>query len=134
MGQMDLVTNLWDNVVNKVCTHYLSSTFIGHTWHQSGLILESKGPRAIFQKKGGKGQNSWKFWPKCTQFENVLKKGSLMHATIACLKQLEYALPITFWAFHVSIRFTGSKKAIGSKKTAAGIYGWPDVNWAFFSE
>ena len=30
MGQMDLVVNFWDNVVNKVCACYLDSTFIGH--------------------------------------------------------------------------------------------------------
>ena len=45
--------------------------------------------RAIFQKKGKKEQNTWKFGQKCTKFENILKKGSLKHATIACMKQLE---------------------------------------------
>ena len=39
------------------------------------------------QKKGRKGQSIWKFGQKCTKFENILKKGS-----IACMKQLEYAL------------------------------------------
>ena len=34
MGQMDIVVNFWDNVVNKVCTRYLDSTFIGHVRHQ----------------------------------------------------------------------------------------------------
>ena len=48
--------------------------------------------RAIIQKKGKKGQNIWKFGQKCIKFENVLKKGSLMHATIARMKELEYAL------------------------------------------
>ena len=32
-----------------------------------------------------------KIWTKI-KFENILKKGSLMHAAIACMKQLEYAL------------------------------------------
>ena len=46
----------------------------------TGSILESKGMRAIFQKKGKKkivkkGQNIWKFGQKCTKFENILKKG-----------------------------------------------------------
>ena len=45
--------------------------------------------RAIFQKKDKKGQNIWKFGQK---FENILKKGSLMCATIAFMKQLEYTL------------------------------------------
>ena len=31
---MDLVVNVWDNVVNKVSTLYLDSTFIGHARHQ----------------------------------------------------------------------------------------------------
>ena len=35
MGQMDLVVNFCDNVVNKVCTRYLDSTFIGHARHQN---------------------------------------------------------------------------------------------------
>ena len=34
MGQMDLVVNLWDNVTNKVCTHYLHLTAICHARHQ----------------------------------------------------------------------------------------------------
>ena len=50
----------------------------------------------IFQKKGQKKrqkrQNIWKFGQKHTKFENILKKGSLVRATTACMKQLEYAL------------------------------------------
>ena len=30
MRQMDLLVNFWDNVVSKLCTCYLSSTFIDH--------------------------------------------------------------------------------------------------------
>ena len=53
--------------------------------------------RAIFQKKDQKKkrqkrQNIWKFGQKYTKFENIMKKVSLMRATIACMKQLEYAL------------------------------------------
>ena len=48
--------------------------------------------RAIIQKKGKKGQNIWKFGQKCIKFENILKKGSLVQATIPCMKQLEYVL------------------------------------------
>ena len=55
-------------------------------------ILDSKGMRAIFQKRGKKRQNIWKFGQQCTKFENILKKGTLVHATIACMKQQEYAL------------------------------------------
>ena len=33
MGQMDIV-NVWDDVVNKVCTRNLDSTFIGHVRQQ----------------------------------------------------------------------------------------------------
>ena len=42
--------------------------------NKSGPILESKGMRAIFQKKGKKEQNIWKFEQKYTKFENILKK------------------------------------------------------------
>ena len=38
-----------------------------------------------------KGQNISKFGQKCTKFENILKKGILLHVTIACMKQLEHA-------------------------------------------
>ena len=48
--------------------------------------------QARVQKKGKKGENIWKFGQKCIKFENILKKGSLMRATIASMKQLEYAL------------------------------------------
>ena len=34
MGQMDLVVNFWKNVLNKVYTRYLDSTFICHARHQ----------------------------------------------------------------------------------------------------
>ena len=57
-----------------------------------GSILESKGMRAIIQKKGKKGQNIWKFGQKCIKNENILKKGSLVQVTIPCMKQLEYVL------------------------------------------
>ena len=51
--------------------------------------------RAIFQKKDKKGQKGpkhFKIWEKYTKSENILKNSSLMCATIACMKQLEYAL------------------------------------------
>ena len=51
-----------------------------------------KGMRTIFQKKDKKRQNIWKFWQKCTNFENILKNGSLVSAIVARMKQLEYAL------------------------------------------
>ena len=60
----------------------------------SGPILESKGMRAIFQKKGKKGQNIWKFAQKCTKFENILKKGKWLRAIIARNKLLEKALAL----------------------------------------
>ena len=54
---------------------------------------------AIFQIKAKKGKifknlgkNVQNFGLRCMKFENILKKGSLMHATIACMKLLEYAL------------------------------------------
>ena len=56
----------------------------------TGPILESKGMCVIFQKKV---KNNWKFGQECTKFENILKKGSCLHAIIARNKQLEKALP-----------------------------------------
>ena len=43
-----------------------------------------------------KVQNIWKFGQKCTKFENILKKASLICATIACMKMLEYALQLSY--------------------------------------
>ena len=37
----------------------------------------------FFRKRAKKLQNIGKFGQKCTKFENILKKGSLMHATIS---------------------------------------------------
>ena len=43
--------------------------------YKSGPILDSMGMHAILRKrakKGGKkGQNTWKFWQKCTKFEDI---------------------------------------------------------------
>ena len=54
-----------------------------------GPILDSKGMCAIFQeqskKKSKKGQNIWKFGQNPTKYENILKNGSLMCTTIACM-------------------------------------------------
>ena len=52
-----------------------------------GPILDSEDMHTIFQKK-----DIWKFGQKCTKFENISKKGSLMCATITCMKQLKYPL------------------------------------------
>ena len=50
----------------------------------------------IFQKKGKKrakkGNILATYWAKLAKFENIMKKGNLMCATITCTKQLEYAL------------------------------------------
>ena len=50
----------------------------------------------IFQKKRQKNvkkeQNIWKFGQKCTRFENTLKKGRWLRATIARNNLLEKAL------------------------------------------
>ena len=35
IGQMDIVVNFWDIVVNNECTCYLDSTFIGHVRHHN---------------------------------------------------------------------------------------------------
>ena len=44
-----------------------------------------------FSGKGLKRAKYFKTWQKYKKFENILKKGSLMRVTIACMKQLEYA-------------------------------------------
>ena len=76
----------------------------------TGPILEGKGMCAIFQKKGKKkckkGRNIRKFRHKCTKFENILKKSSLMRATIACMKQLKYAL------YDITLLFAGTYAVI----------------------
>ena len=44
------------------------------------------------KKKGKTGQHIWKFGPKCTKFENILKKGMWLRAAIGRNKLLEKAL------------------------------------------
>ena len=69
------------------------------SFHRSN-DCEGTDVRAYSRKKGHwcdfseKGQNIWKFGQKCVKFENILKKGSLMGPTIACMKQLEYAMDV----------------------------------------
>ena len=56
-----------------------------------------------FSEKGQNRAKYLKIWQKCTKFENILKKkGSLMHVTTTCMKQLEYAL-IYIWNICVYI-------------------------------
>ena len=55
--------------------------------------------------KGKEGQNIWKFEQKYTKFANILKKGNLMCVTIACMKQLEYALAIAIWHFEILYKY-----------------------------
>ena len=47
---------------------------------------------AIFSEKEQKRAKYLKIGQKCKKFEEKLKKGSLVRATIACMKLLEYAL------------------------------------------
>ena len=46
----------------------------------------------IFQKKGRKREKKDKIFERSAKSENILKKGSLMRATISSMEQLEYAL------------------------------------------
>ena len=64
-------------------------------WNQGYSGPKCKGMHVIFQKndkKGKKRAKCLKIRQKFTKFKNILKKGSLMCATVACIKQLEYAL------------------------------------------
>ena len=45
-------------------------------WPNAGPILERKGMYTIFQRKGKKGQNIWKFGQKWTKFENFWKRAA----------------------------------------------------------
>ena len=55
-------------------------------------ILESKSMRVIFKKRVKKGKIFENLGKNGQNFENILQKGSLMRATIACMKLREYAL------------------------------------------
>ena len=57
-----------------------------------GPILERIGMHMNFQKKKPKIAKYLKIWANCAKSEDILKKGSVMRATIAHMKQLEYAL------------------------------------------
>ena len=58
-------------------------------WITSGLILESEGVGAIFQKKGKAMLKKGKIFENCTKFENIFKKGRWLHTIIARNKLLE---------------------------------------------
>ena len=74
-----------------------------------------------FSEKVQKGQNNWKLGEKCTKFANILKKSSLVHATIPYMKQTARISPA--WARTSSI----SRKAFFAtsyrKSTWGGIGG-----------
>ena len=61
--------------------------------------------RAIFQKKAKNRAKYLEISAKMYKFEKIFKKGSLMRATIVCVKQLEYALLIVLLLFLVLITF-----------------------------
>ena len=59
----------------------------------TGPIVESKSMHAIFQKKGQqKGKLIESLRKNAQNFETILQKGSLLRATVTCMKQLEHAL------------------------------------------
>ena len=77
-----------------------------------------------------KGQNIGKFRQKCAKFENILKKGSLMRATIARIKQLEYALERDFGIIPSTLHYLWDlwklelgEKPCGLKRVGKGICG-----------
>ena len=60
----------------------------------AGPILQRNGMRAIFQKKGKKEQKRAKYLKILAKMYKIwiyFENGSLMRATIACMKQLTYA-------------------------------------------
>ena len=73
--------------------------------NKAGAILDSKGMRAIFKKKGKKGQKKYLKWAKKGEtFENFVKnvqhlkifwKGRWLRAIIARYKVLEKACKIS---------------------------------------
>ena len=80
---------LYINILHKYIYSY--ATYATY----AGRILESKDMCVIVQKTGKKGCKWAKYmkrWAKMYKFEFFLKNNSLMCMTIACMKQLEYAL------------------------------------------
>ena len=74
---------------------FLKSTESLLYFHEkSGPIVEKTANACNFSEKGQKRAKYLKIWQKCTKFENILKTVSLVRATIACMKQLVYALEI----------------------------------------
>ena len=61
-----------------------------YQWHEivHRAYSKKKGHVRDFSEKGPKKE---KYLKICTKLDNILKKGSLMPATIACMKQLEHA-------------------------------------------
>ena len=95
---MDLVINFWDNVVNKVYTRYLGSTFMGHAQYQNLFahfisVLDSLDLKKLLQVSMDGPNVNWAFFSELRNYrtENdmsmLLSTGSCrLHAIYGVLK------------------------------------------------
>ena len=75
MGQMDLVVNYWDSVVNCVCTNYLDSTFLGHSrsrglLHNFLLVLKSLNKTKLIQVSMDGPNANWAFYSELDNYRD----------------------------------------------------------------
>ena len=73
MGQMDIVVNFWDNLVNNECTHYLNSTFIGHVRYQDLFkhfisVLDLLHLKMLLQVSMDGPNVNWVFFPELCNY------------------------------------------------------------------
>ena len=73
MGQMDIVVNVCDNIVNKVCTRYHDSTFIAHVRHrdlfeQSISALDSLDLKKLLQLSMNGSNVNWAFFSELRNY------------------------------------------------------------------
>ena len=94
MRQTDLLVNFWDNVVRKLCTFYLSSTFIDHAWHQDLFkhfisALDSLDLKKLLQVSIDGPNVNWVFFSELCNYwiENDMRKW-LHHAVSMLFMEL----------------------------------------------
>ena len=105
---------LWHRIFHANFAKFLRTRFLQKTSGQilleeywillktnQGLSWKVRACVWFFRKKAKKGQNIRKFGQKYTKFENILKNGNLMRATIACMKQLGF---VFFLFFEINLR------------------------------
>ena len=92
MGQMALAVNCWDDVLNRLCTQYLDSTFVGHSWSNDLLEhfllgLQSLDKAKLIQVSVNDPNVNWAFLKSCIIFGMKMTWISCFHLDLVVFIQ-----------------------------------------------